>query len=134
MNRNLLLTVTSLLAALLLSFHLAEDVVRGFEPGGPKNLIGIAVLVAWLIGALLLNGRLAGYIIMLLAGLLGGFVPYVHMSGAGMVGGRIEGSSGILFWVWTLIAAGALSLFSAILSGLGLWDLFWTRRESKSRE
>ena len=34
MNRNLLLTVTSLLAALLLSFHLAEDVVRGFEPGG----------------------------------------------------------------------------------------------------
>jgi hypothetical protein len=33
-------------------------------------------------------------------------VTVVHMMGAGLVGGRIANSSGVFFWVWTLIALG----------------------------
>lgn len=59
---------------------------------------------------------------MLIGGLLGFAVPLMHMQGAGMVGGRITGSSGVLFWVWTMLAAGALGLFSAIVAALAIWN------------
>jgi len=45
------------------------------------------------------------------------------MRGAGLVGGRIVGSSGIFFWVWTFIALGVTAVFSLILSARGLWSL-----------
>jgi len=45
------------------------------------------------------------------------------MRGAGLVGGRVAGSSGMFFWVWTLIAAGITGLFSIVLSVRGLWGL-----------
>ena len=37
MKDNLTLTITSLLTIILASFHMADDVVRGFEPGGFKK-------------------------------------------------------------------------------------------------
>jgi hypothetical protein len=125
MNRNLLLTISSLLAILFGTFHLADDVVRGFEPGGLNNLImGVALTVVWLFGTLVLGGRLSGYIIMLLGGLLASFIPYVHMSGKGVgAAGSVAGSSGQFFFVWTLFALGATGIFSVILSILGLWNL-----------
>ena len=43
-------------------------------------------------------------------------VPLLHMTGAGMVGGRIAGTSGMFFSAWTLIALGASGLVSAALS------------------
>ena len=58
MDRERLLTLASFGTALLLSIHLAEDVVRGFEPGGTLNIVGIILLVVWLAGVFLLNGRL----------------------------------------------------------------------------
>ena len=123
-----LLTITSLLSILLFTFHIAEDIVRGFEPGGFKNVSGILIVVVWLFGTLVLTGRRSGYIITLLGSLLGSVVPLAHMRGVGMVGGRIANSSGKLFWVWTLFALGAIALFSVILSVRGLWSL---RRSSK---
>ena len=32
MNRNAILTITSLLSILFMTFHISDDVVRGFEP------------------------------------------------------------------------------------------------------
>ena len=122
-----LLTITSLLSILLFTFHIAEDIVRGFEPGGFKNISGILIVVVWLFGVLVLSGRRSGYIITLLGSLLGSVVPLAHMRGAGMVGGRIANSSGKLFWVWTLFALGVMALFSVILSAHGLWSLPWRR-------
>src|SRR4051812_7006958 len=121
------LTITSLLSILLLTFHLSDDIVRGFEPGGFRHISGILIVVVWLYGTLVLGGRRSGYIIILLGSLLGSVVPLVHMRGAGLVGGRIAGSSGIFFWVWTLLAIGITSVFSVILSAQGLWRL---RRQS----
>ena len=45
------------------------------------------------------------------------------MRGAGLVGGRIANSSGMFFWVWTLIALGVTAAFSVVLSASGLWSL-----------
>ena len=57
MNHDRLLTTTSLLAIVLVTFHLADDIVRGFEPGGLKNLTGVAILVVWLYATLVLACR-----------------------------------------------------------------------------
>ena len=123
------LTTTSLLSILLMSFHLSDDIVRGFEPGGMKNFIGVLILATWLYGTLGLAERRSGYVIMLIGSLFGAFVPVVHMRGSGLVGGEIATSSGVFFFVWTLIALGVTATFSLILAARGLWSL----RRNKSR-
>lgn len=133
MRQNPLLTITSLLTILLASFHLSDDIVRGFEPGGFRHISGILMMVVWLYGILVLGGRRSGYIIILLGSLLGSVVPLAHMRGAGMVGGRIAASSGKFFWVWTLLAIGVTSAFSVILSVRGLWSLRRQARESNNQ-
>lgn len=116
------LTITSLLAIVLTTLHLADDVVRGFEPGGLKNLSGIAILVVWLTATLVLAGRRWGYVILCLGSLLAAVIPVVHMSGKG-IGGEIAESSGGYFFIWTLFALGVTGTFSLILSARGLWRL-----------
>jgi hypothetical protein len=120
-----MLTIFSLLTFLLLTFHLSDDIVRGFEPGGLSNLIGVLLIsVVWLCGTLLLAGRRSGYIIIILGSLLGLFVPYVHMKGKGIgVASGIANSAGGFRFVWTLLAIGVTALFSVILSARGLWGL-----------
>jgi hypothetical protein len=116
-----ILTVTSLLSALFGTCHVAEDIVRGFEPGGVTNVTFILITVVWLYGALVLAERRSGYVIVLLGSLLGTGVPVIHMTGAGMVGGRITNSGGKFFWVFTLLSLGVTALLSLILSARGLW-------------
>jgi len=129
MKHKVTLTIASLLSILLMTFHLSDDIVRGMEPGGIKNVTGVLILVVWLYGTLVLAERRLGYVIMLLGSLLGSFIPVVHMRGSGLVGGEIANSSGVLFWVWTLMALGVTATFSLILSARGLWSL----RRGKSR-
>jgi hypothetical protein len=45
------------------------------------------------------------------------------MMRAGLVGGRIVNSSGILFWVWTLLTLQVTAVFSLVLCVLGLRNL-----------
>ncbi len=132
MKRTTLLTITSLLSILLMIFHLSDDIVRGFEPGGFRNVSGILMLVVWLYGTLVLAGRRSGYIIILLGSILGILVPLVHMRGAGLVGGRIANSSGKHFFVWTLLTLHVTAIFSLILSVRGLWGFPWRRKVSKT--
>jgi hypothetical protein len=127
-KHNGLLTITSLLSILLMTFHLSDDIVRGFEPGGVKNVSGILILVVWLYATLVLAERRWGYVIVFLGSLLGSGVPVFHMTRAGLVGGRIANSSGKFFWVWTLIALGVTAMFSLILSARALWSLQWRRQ------
>jgi hypothetical protein len=116
-----MLTIASLLSILFLTFHLADDIVRGMEPGTLSNLTAVPILVVWLYGTLVLPERRSGYVIILLGSLLGLVVPIIHMKGAG-VGGAIAKSSGAFFFVWTLLALGVTALFSVILSARGLWE------------
>jgi hypothetical protein len=124
MKHNVVLTITSLLSILLFTFHLTDDIVRGFEKGGVSNLTAVPILVVWLYGTLVLAERRSGYIIILLGSLLGLGVPVIHMMGKGVgVDGNIANTSGAFFFVWTLIAVGVTTLFSVILSVRGLWSL-----------
>ena len=124
MKQSVLLTITSLLSLLFLSFHHADDVVRGFAPGKFSNLIVIVFMVVWLYATtLVLAERRSGYITILILCLLGSGIPVIHMTGAGMSGGRIANSRGAFFFVWTLVMIGATGLFSVLLAARELWSL-----------
>jgi hypothetical protein len=124
MKQSVLLTLASVLSVLFFSLHVADDIVRGFEPGDPSNLPAVLIFVTWLYGTLVLAERRSGYIIVLLGSLLGTCVPVLHFQAAGGVaGGAIAKSGGALFFVWTILALGVCSVFSVVLSAHGLWKL-----------
>ncbi len=131
MKQNVMLTIASLLSILFMTFHLTDDVVRGMEPGGVSNMIGVLILAVWLYGTLALAERRSGYVIILLGSLLGSIVPVIHMRGAG-VGGEIATSSGGFFFIWTLIALGVTAIFSVILSARLLWSLQRARHPARA--
>jgi hypothetical protein len=110
MKQNVMLTITSLLSILLMTFHLTDDIQGGMAPRGVSNMVGVLMLVVWLYGTLVLAERRSGYVIMILGSLLASGVPVIHMMGAG-----IPKSSGA-FFVWTLLALGVTGIFSLILS------------------
>ena len=129
MKHTTTLTIFSLLSMLLFTFHLTDDIVRGFEPGKLTNLTAVPIFVFWLYGTLVLAERRSGYIITLLGGLFSLVVPLAHMMGKGVgITSRLAHSSGHFFFVWTLIAIGVTGLFSVILAARGLWSLPWRRR------
>jgi hypothetical protein len=122
MNQKVTLRVTSLLSVLLFAFHWSDEISRGMEPGTLSAFGGILILVVWLSGTLVLGDRRSGYIISLIGGILGLGVLVLHMSGKGMVGGRIPvNSPGAFFWIWTLIALGTTSTIAGILAARALW-------------
>lgn len=116
---NALLIISSLVAILLSTLHLADDIGRGFESGGVATLSGILVFAIWLFGTLVLAGRRSGYIIVLLGSIAGLLAPVVHMMGRG-VGAQVAHSDGGLFFAWTLIAIGMSALLSGSLAVRGL--------------
>lgn len=113
MKPGVMLTVTSLISILLLSLHIAEDIVLGFSGGGLENLVGIAILVVYLCGTLLLGDRRTGLVIILLGSLIAAGMPVIHMSGAGV---GVKRSAGAFFFIWTLYALGVTGVFGVILS------------------
>jgi hypothetical protein len=126
MKRNAVLTGVSLLSIVLCTFHLADDVVHGWEPGTLRTLYALPLFVAWLYGTLVLRKRASGYVIMLLGSLIALLIPVIHMSGKGIGAvSRVANTSGYHFFVWTLIALGITGLFSLILSAQGLWARDW---------
>ena len=122
MKPNVMLTITSVFSILFLTFHQADDIIRGYSPGGVANMVGLAIVVVWLYAALLLAERRSGYVISLLFSLLATGVPVIHMTGLGLGAGR---STEATFFVWTLLALGLTSIFGVILSVRGLWSLQW---------
>jgi len=116
-NENLLLTASSLLSILLMSIHVTEDIVRGYEKWSFEKLSFVLILVVWLCGTLLLNERRLGRIVMFLGGLLASLMPAAHMRGSG----AFVKSSGAFFFIWTILAVGAIGAFSVILAIRAMW-------------
>lgn len=119
MKKDLLLIATSVLSIVLLTIHLAGDIILGMEKGGALTLIVFPILTVWLYGTLVLSGKRSGYVIMLLGALLGLLMPVVHMRGNGM-NPELMKVSGAFMFVWTLIALGVTSLFALTLSVIEL--------------
>ena len=120
MKHTVTLTITSLLLVLLATIHQADDIVRGFSPGGLWNLSAVLVLALWVYATLVLAERRSWYVIILVMSMLTSGLPVIHMTGKGLGAGR---STGAFFFVWTLLAIGVIGLFAVILSARGLWRL-----------
>lgn len=120
MKHTITLTIASLLSVLLATVHQADDIIRGFSPGGLWNLTAVLVLALWVYATLVLAERRSWYVIILVMSLLSSGLPVIHMTGKGLGAGR---STGAFFFVWTLLAIGVNALFSVILSARLLWSL-----------
>jgi hypothetical protein len=114
MKQNSMLKIASLFSLLLLTLHLTDDVVRGMFPGGLGLLYAAIVSGLLLYAMLVLAERRSGQVIMLVVSLIAVAMPYMHTSGAGVA--TIAKSAGGFFFVFTLIALGALGTFTFILS------------------
>jgi hypothetical protein len=128
MRQTAILTITSLLSVLFMTFHLTDDILFEMSPAGLENLFAMLILAVWLYGTLALAERRARYMIMLAGSLFGLAVAVIHMRGAGgVLGGEIGESAGAFRFVWTLLALGATSMLSCVLSARALWKLPWRR-------
>src|SRR5207237_10230916 len=87
-KHNLMLTITSLLSILFMTFHLTSDTIHakiGTPEAGGSTLVAVPILVVWLYGTLVLAERRSGHIIMLVGSLLPLGIPVIHVMGAGAV-------------------------------------------------
>jgi hypothetical protein len=125
MKRSVLLIVTSLLSILLMTLHLADDYVRGLSTPGPDNVIGVAILLVWLYGTLMLAEHRAGYVIVLLGSLFASAMPVLHMNGKSYP--EIALSGGGFFFIWTVLTIGVTGAFSLILAARCVWDPEWAK-------
>jgi hypothetical protein len=114
MKRNVMLTIASLLSLLLLTLHLTDDVVRGMFPPGIAIFYAAIASGVLLFAMLVLAERRSGQFIMLVVSLVAVAMPFLHTRGAGVT--SIAKSSGSLFFVWTLVALGAIGTFTFFLS------------------
>lgn len=121
MKPSALLTVASLLSLLLLIVHLTGDVLLQAE-GHVKYPIPVVVFVVWLYGTLMLSDRVAGYIIMLLGGVIAAGMIVIHSRDF------VVRQSGGFYFVFTMFALSATGWFTAILAARGLWLRFRGRR------
>ena len=123
MKQSTLLTVTSLLSILFLTFHLTSDFLHN---AGELSLQGVLIsalfLVVLLWGTLVLAERRSGHVIMLLGSLFALGMPVIHLMRASGVAGALARPDAF-FFVWILLALGVTGLFSAVLSVRGLVSL-----------
>lgn len=129
MKHDKLLTIASLIAIVLMSLHLADDVMRGIEPGGLENLRGMGILAVMLFATLVPAPRRWAYVVLLLGSLLAAVMSVTHFSGRG-VGGAFAASDGAYFSIWLLLALGVTGAFATVLSVAGLWSLRGARKPS----
>jgi hypothetical protein len=114
MKQSDLLSVTSILSVLLLALHISQDIVFGFDRAGLNHLVGVAILLVLLCGAVLLRERRSGKVIMLLGGAMAAAMLPLHMR-HGLRPEFLE-KSGALLFVWTLYVLGVTGAFSIILA------------------
>ena len=114
--------IMALLIITLLTFHLSEDVVFGYEGSGLSNLIGVPIAGLWLYATLALAGRRGGYLLLLFGSFFAMIIPVVHMSGRGVRAEVVTSSGGLLF-IWAMIAIAMIASVSCFLSIHGLWRL-----------
>ncbi len=114
MKKNDLLSLTSLISVLLLALHISQDIVFGLDRAGLNHLVGVAILLVILCGAVLLRERTSGTVIMLFGGLMAAAMLPLHMRN-GMRPEFLE-KSGALLFIWTLYVLGVIGAFSIILA------------------
>jgi hypothetical protein len=122
-KQSTLLTVTSLLSILFLTFHLTSDFLHDAgELSLPGMFISALILVVLLWGTLVLADRRSGHVIMLLGSLFALGMPVIHLMRATGIADALARPDAP-FFVWILLALGVTGLFSAVLAVRGLANL-----------
>jgi hypothetical protein len=122
LKRNDLLGLMSLISLVLVSIHVPDDYVHGFDTHVVNNPYGILILVVWACGLLLFREQLIGRIILLLGGAIAVAIPLMHLNGR--YPPDFATSDGAFRFVWTLYAlgtTGALSIILALRELVGRW-------------
>ncbi len=114
MTQKNLLSGTSLTSVLLLALHISQDIVFGLDRAGLNHLVGVAILLVIVCGAVLLRDRTWGTVIMLLGGVMAAGMLPLHMRN-GLRPEFLE-QSGALLFIWTLYVLGVTGAFSIILA------------------
>ncbi len=101
-------TTASVVSSLLLLLHLAQDLVR--EAAGPAApalgyLVVTALVAGVLYGAVAMSDRRAGHAIVIVGALGGAAMPVLHLR-------TTLGSRQDLFFSWTMLTLGAVSLLA----------------------
>jgi hypothetical protein len=117
-KQNDLSSAISVLSVLLLALHISQDIVFGFDRAGLNHLIGVAILLVIVCGALLLRDRPSGAVIMLLGGVMAAGMLPLHMRNG--FGPEFLEKSGALLFIWTLYVLAVAGGFSVILA---VWAL-----------
>jgi hypothetical protein len=123
MKKNDLLALLSLIALILLSIHLPDDYVHGFDKHVVDSPYPILIFVVWAGGLLLARERLIGRIILLLGGLVAIGMPVLHLNGHFRP--EFATSDGALRFLWILYALGTTGALIVILA---LKELLGRRR------
>ena len=121
MKPSALLVGTTLITALFLLLHVADDIARGMDTIGLHTLTAMGVFGLWLYGILVLRDRWPGYVLQLLLAILGLGVVVIHLKGAHI--GQVAVSSGGVIFVWTLFVIATASFMSVLLCVHGLLTL-----------
>src|SRR5438045_9744768 len=100
MKQSDLLSVTSILSVLLLALHISQDIVFGFDRAGLNHLVGVAILLVVVCGAVLLRERPSGKVIMLLGGVTAAGRLPLHLRNR--LRPAVVGTRGHLTFLWTL--------------------------------
>jgi hypothetical protein len=127
MKKNDLLALLSLIALILLSIHLPDDYVHGFDKHVVDSPYPILIFVVWAGGLLLARERLIGRIILLLGGLVAIGMPVLHLNGHFRP--EFATSDGALRFLWILYALGTTGALIVILA---LKELLGRRRSPSS--
>jgi hypothetical protein len=124
MKHNLMLTISSVLSILFMTFHMTQDTLHakaGSPEAGGSTLVAVPILVVWLYGTLVLAERRSGYIIMLVGSILALGMPVIHVIGPrGIFSVEFAKYSGAFLFFWTFFILGVTGMFSLILSVQGL--------------
>ena len=114
MKQNHLLIGITLASVLLLTLHISQDIIFGFDRAGLNHLVGVGILLIITCGALLFPDRRLGQVIMLLGGVMAAGMLPLHMRN-GLRPEFLE-KSGALLFVWTIYVLGVMGFFSIILA------------------
>ena len=114
MRKHDLLALMSLISLVLLSVHVADDYVQGFDKHVVDNPYGVLILVMLASGIFLLRERVIGRVILLLLGLFAVGMPIIHLNGH--YPPDFAHADGAFRFVWTLYAIGTTGALTVILA------------------
>ena len=127
MKHNLLLTISSLVSILFMTFHMTQDTLHaraGSPEAGGSTLVAVPILVVWLYGTLLLGERRSGHVIMLIGSILAMGMPVIHVMGPrGIFNVEFAKYSGAFLFFWSFFILSVSGMLSFILSVRGLWNM-----------